>query len=164
MYSVWKCLTFGPCMNTQWHQHTTKTGYVFLGMRWMLLCLIKELAKVRLLNMPLFLSNLLGKVASAANITQAFEAYDTMQRSRSQRVVTISKEAGYLYKMEDEVGQSLHKARGNLAAWHKWIWWNDLKSQVKEPQDAMIRESKFRSSQTFSCYCLQADDSNTSVL
>lgn len=62
MYSVWKCLTFGLCLNTQWHQHTTKTSYVFLGIWHMLRRLIKELAKVRLLNMPLFQQTYLVKL------------------------------------------------------------------------------------------------------
>lgn len=89
------------------------------------------------------LSNLLGQVASAANITQAFKAYDTVRRPRSQRVVTTSKEAGCLYEMEDEeVGRDLDKARENLLARCEWIWENDLESQVKEVQDAMMNGSK----------------------
>ena len=89
------------------------------------------------------LSNLLGQVASAANITQAFEAYDTVRRPRSQRVVTTSREAGCLYEMEDEeVGTDLDKARENLLVRCEWIWGNDLKAQFKEAQDAMTNGSK----------------------
>lgn len=89
------------------------------------------------------LSNLLGQVASAANITQAFKAYDAVRRPRSQRVVTTSKEAGCLYEMEDEkVGSDLDKARENLLARCEWIWGNDLKSQLREAQDAMMNGSK----------------------
>ncbi|KFY64282.1 hypothetical protein V496_03354 [Pseudogymnoascus sp. VKM F-4515 (FW-2607)] len=89
------------------------------------------------------LSSLLGQVTSAANITQAFKAYDAVRRPRSQRVVTTSKEAGCLYEMEDEeVGCDLDKARENLLARCEWIWGNDLKSQLGEAQDAMMNGSK----------------------
>lgn len=89
------------------------------------------------------LSSLLGQVTSAANITQAFKAYDAVRRPRSQRVVTTSKEAGCLYEMEDEeVGCDLDKARENLLTRCEWIWGNDLKSQLREAQDAMMNGSK----------------------
>ncbi|KFY19145.1 hypothetical protein V493_08111 [Pseudogymnoascus sp. VKM F-4281 (FW-2241)] len=89
------------------------------------------------------LSHLLGQVPSAANITQAFKAYDTVRRPRSQHIVTTSKEAGCLYEMEDEeVGSDLDKARENLLARCEWIWGNDLKSQFREAQDAMMNGSK----------------------
>ncbi|KFY90231.1 hypothetical protein V498_06088 [Pseudogymnoascus sp. VKM F-4517 (FW-2822)] len=89
------------------------------------------------------LSSLLGQVTSAANITQAFKAYDAVRRPRSQRVVTTSKEAGCLYEMEDEeVGCDLDKARENLLARCEWIWGNDVKSQFREAQDAMMNGSK----------------------
>ncbi|KFZ10498.1 hypothetical protein V501_05170 [Pseudogymnoascus sp. VKM F-4519 (FW-2642)] len=89
------------------------------------------------------LSHLFGQVHSAADITQAFKAYDAVRRPRSQRVVTTSKEAGCLYEMEDEeVGNDLDKARENLLARCKWIWENDLNSQFREAQDAMMNGSK----------------------
>lgn len=61
MYSLWKSSTFGHCLNTHRHQHTTKAGYVFLEMRRMLRRPIKELAQVRLLKTPLFYHTYLVK-------------------------------------------------------------------------------------------------------
>lgn len=84
------------------------------------------------------LSNVLGQISSVADLSQAFKAYDTVRRSRSQRVVTTSNEAGRLYEMEnEEVGSDLDKARENLLVRCEWIWGNDLKAQLKEAQDAM---------------------------
>jgi len=61
------------------------------------------------------LSSLPSQVTSEANVAQSFKAYNIVQRPQSQRVVTTSKEAGYLYKIEDkEVGNDLDKARENL--------------------------------------------------
>jgi salicylate hydroxylase len=89
------------------------------------------------------LSSLLGQVTSAANITQAFKAYDVVRRPRSQHVVTTSKEAGCLYEMEDEeIGSDLDKAKENLLTRYDWIWTNDLKAQLKEAQDAMENGSR----------------------
>ncbi|KIM99997.1 hypothetical protein OIDMADRAFT_125866 [Oidiodendron maius Zn] len=89
------------------------------------------------------LSNLLGQVASVADITRSFKAYDSVRRSRSQRVVTTSKEAGCLYEMEDEeVGSDLDKARENLLARYDWIWRNDLKAQLREAKNVMLNGSR----------------------
>jgi salicylate hydroxylase len=86
------------------------------------------------------LSNLLGQITSPANITDAFKAYDTVRRPWSQRVVTTSKEAGCLYEMEDEfVGSDVEKARENLLTRYEWIWRNDLKAQLREAQEAMMK-------------------------
>lgn len=86
------------------------------------------------------LSNLLGQITSPANITDAFKAYDAVRRPWTQRVVTTSKEAGCLYEMEDEfVGSDVEKARENLLTRYEWIWRNDLKAQLREAQEAMMK-------------------------
>jgi len=89
----------------------------------------------------LVLSNLLGQVSSLADIDEAFKAYDAVRRPRSQRVVTTSREASQLYELEHEsIGFDLDKARTELEVRCKWIWDEDLSSQVKKAQNYMAKE------------------------
>lgn len=89
----------------------------------------------------LVLSNLLGQVKSPADLEGAFKAYDAVRRPRSQRVVTTSREASHLYELENEsIGYDLDKARKELEVRCKWIWDEDLSTQVKAAQDVMAQK------------------------
>jgi salicylate hydroxylase len=90
----------------------------------------------------LILSDLLGQITSSANIEQAFRAYDTTRRPRSQLVVTTSREASYIYEMEDKnIGADLNKAKQLLETRCRWIWDENLNLQVMKARDAMATES-----------------------
>jgi salicylate hydroxylase len=89
----------------------------------------------------LVLSSLLGQVNSAADLQDAFKAYDAVRRPRSQRVVTTSREASHLYELENEsIGYDLDKARKELEVRCKWIWDEDLSAQVKAAQDILNKK------------------------
>jgi salicylate hydroxylase len=79
------------------------------------------------------LSNLLGQITGVADVEKAFQAYDSVRRLRSQRVVTTSREAGRLYEMEDEeAGSDLDRAQAKLLARYAWIWEIDLDAHLEE--------------------------------
>src|SRR3954467_9605228 len=87
----------------------------------------------------LVLSSLLGQVTSPADLEYAFKAYDAVRRPRTQKVVTTSREASYLYELENEkIGYDLEKTRRELETRCKWIWDGDLSAQVKIAQNVMV--------------------------
>jgi salicylate hydroxylase len=88
------------------------------------------------------LTHLLGQVDSVEDIEDAFRAYDTVRRPRSQKVVTTSREVASLYEFEDEtVGTDLDLIRKKLEMRYDWIWDEDLPQQLKKAQDVMRTKS-----------------------
>jgi salicylate hydroxylase len=84
------------------------------------------------------LSHLLGKINSADEIDPAFKAYDAVRRPRSQKVVTTSRDASYIYDFEDEsLGTDLEKIRERLDVRYNWIWNEDLEEQLKRAKILM---------------------------
>jgi salicylate hydroxylase len=84
------------------------------------------------------LTHLLGKIDSAADIEDAFRAYDSVRRPRSQKVVRTSRGAAALYEFEDDnVGADLDLIKKTLEARYDWIWDEDLPQQLKKAQDVM---------------------------
>lgn len=84
------------------------------------------------------LTHLLGNVDSKEGIEDAFRAYDTVRRPRSQKVVTTSRDAGRLYEFEDEtIGTDLDLMKKKLTTLYDWIWYEDLPQQLKRAQDVM---------------------------
>lgn len=84
------------------------------------------------------LSNLLGKIDSAADIEKAFKAYDAVRRPRSQKVVTTSRDAAAIYEFENKaLGNDLDKIRATLETRYDWIWNEDLPAQLKKAEALM---------------------------
>jgi salicylate hydroxylase len=84
------------------------------------------------------LTHLLGKIDSAKDIEDAFRAYDSVRRPRSQKVVRTSRDAAALYEFEDDnVGADLDLIKKTLEARYDWIWDEDLPQQLKKAQDVM---------------------------
>ena len=81
----------------------------------------------------LVLETLLGRVQDAKHIPNAFAAYDQVRKARSQRVVTTSREAGFVFGMKAKgVGDTLEKMKEKLETRMKWIWNRDLEKQNAE--------------------------------
>lgn len=69
------------------------------------------------------LQTLLGKVRRTEEIPYALEAYDQVRRPRAERVVTTSREAGYLLTMQLEgVKDDLDKMKEQWERRMSWIW------------------------------------------
>ena len=86
------------------------------------------------------LSELLGLVQESNEIEQAFVAYDTTRRARSQKLVVASKEAGYLYDLELEgVGDDVGRLNRNLDERFKWVWDHDLETDLITAKEIMGR-------------------------
>ncbi|KAF4625792.1 hypothetical protein G7Y89_g12371 [Cudoniella acicularis] len=84
------------------------------------------------------ISNLLGQVDSVDDIEKAFKAYDTIRRPRSQKVVTTSRDASYIYEFEDEtLGSDLKMIKETLEKRYDWIWDEDMPNQLEQAQNVM---------------------------
>lgn len=83
----------------------------------------------------LIMSSVMALVISAEEIPRAFQVFDTIQRPRSQKVVTTSREAGLLYHMQlPNVGDDLELIKHQLGTRMKWIWDADLEARVTEAE------------------------------
>lgn len=81
----------------------------------------------------LILSNILGKVRSAKQLTLAFQVYDSIRRPRAQKVVKTSQEAGQVYSFtHPETGEDMDKIVKNLNERFLWIWEHDLEGDLKK--------------------------------
>lgn len=82
------------------------------------------------------LQALLGKVHDKKYIPNALSAYDQVRRPRAQRVVTTSREAGYLYTMQlDGVEDDVDKIREALEERMHWIWHRNIQAQNQAALD-----------------------------
>jgi len=71
------------------------------------------------------LSTLLGhiKEPNPAILTKVFQAYDQSRRPRSQKLVTTSRDAGYLYDFQKEgILDDPQKLRDDIEQRMRWIW------------------------------------------
>ena len=79
------------------------------------------------------LSALLGEIKTSDQICKAFEAYDSVRRPRTQRLVATSRTAGALYDFVHEgIGDDLVKVKENVDHRHTWIWEIDLPGEVEK--------------------------------
>jgi salicylate hydroxylase len=88
------------------------------------------------------LSRLLGNLKgnNRKMLKHVFEAYDTVRRPRSQKLVTTSKEAGELYEFQiQDVLDDPWKVSANLQQRMKWIWYADLEKDVADALNIMDR-------------------------
>ena len=84
------------------------------------------------------LSNVLGSVQKVSEIENAFKAYDSVRRHRTQKLVTTSREVGEIYEFEgDGVGDDLDKMRQNLRTRYNWIWDKKLEDDLAEATKLM---------------------------
>jgi len=89
----------------------------------------------------LIMSSVLSLVYDSADIPKAFNAYDTIRRPRTQKLVTTSREGGELYEMQlPNVGDNEDKIREQLTTRMKWIWDIDLEAQVEEAKELVRKE------------------------
>jgi salicylate hydroxylase len=84
------------------------------------------------------LGNLLAAAKDPADIESALEAYDTVRRPRTQRLIRESRRAGLTNELltegiEDDTEKWI-KDRDNL---YRWLWNFDLEAQLKEAKQLM---------------------------
>lgn len=83
-------------------------------------------------------------------VASIFQAFDTIRRPRSQKVVSRSRETGRIWSCnEPGVGRSAEEIRKVVEGRQKWIWDCDLEAQVKDAcllvedlRDAAARRGK----------------------
>lgn len=72
-------------------------------------------------------------VRSIEDVPNAFEVYDRVRRSRTQRLVKYSRESGMLFQLRHpEFGEDIEKVRDELKSRQNWIWDIDLIGQGNE--------------------------------
>lgn len=82
------------------------------------------------------LQELLGMVYRKEDLAKALSAYDQVRRPRAERVVTTSREAGYLFTMQDkEVKDNISRMREKIETRMKWIWELDIQAQNQAAVD-----------------------------
>lgn len=87
----------------------------------------------------LIMSRVMALVDDSMVIPRAFQVYDAMQRPRSQKLVTTSREAGLLYEMQlPGVRGDVEKIKEQLNQRMKWIWEVDLEARVEEAKRMFI--------------------------
>ena len=82
------------------------------------------------------LLTLVGKDGKDGNVgTQAewaFEAYDTVRRERTQKLVKTSREAGETYELHAEgIEDDMEKFNENMHVRYDWIWDEDVREEVQ---------------------------------
>lgn len=81
----------------------------------------------------LIMSSVLGLVDDEKDITRAFQVFDTLQRPRSQKLVTTSRQGGLLYDLQlPDVEDDMDKIKEHLSQRMKWIWEEDPQARVEE--------------------------------
>lgn len=86
------------------------------------------------------LSILLGRISETENIRDVFQAFDSVRRPRTQKLVATSRSAGEVYELVHEgVGDDLVKVKQNLDSRHAWIWTEDLPAEVERAMEFMQR-------------------------
>lgn len=89
----------------------------------------------------LIMSRVMSLVNDSNDISKAFKVFDVMQRPRSQKLVTTSREGGVLYEMQlPGVGEDVEKIKDHLSKRMKWIWEVDLDARVEEAKQMFSEE------------------------
>ena len=85
------------------------------------------------------LSNVIGRsVKREEDVEKAFQAYDAIQRPRSQALVVASREAGQLYDfILPWVRDNLEKVRMTINEKHRWLWEVDLPERMRAAKELM---------------------------
>lgn len=86
----------------------------------------------------LILSSLLGEVKDVEMLEAAFEAYEAVRKSRTQMLVTRSREQSMIYDFQaDEVGDDIEKISEILPRRWDWIWNEDLEAELSEAKSIL---------------------------
>jgi salicylate hydroxylase len=79
------------------------------------------------------LSRLLREVQGREQLQNAFRAYDTVRRPRTQKLVTTSRDAACLYEFQmPGILDDVNAARENLDGRMRWVWDADLEEHLQE--------------------------------
>lgn len=78
----------------------------------------------------LIMSSLLKEVNDIKDLERAFSTFNEVRKSRTQKLVKTSKEAGMLYDFELE-GDDLDKVERNFTTRMEWIWNHDLLAEME---------------------------------
>jgi salicylate hydroxylase len=79
------------------------------------------------------------RVITSEHVAAAFQAYDTVRRPRSQKVVTTSKEnANLLCLCYDGIGDDEQKLREIWDERYKWLWNINIEEQAENARKIMI--------------------------
>lgn len=78
------------------------------------------------------LGELLGRISDAKDLPSVFEAYDSVRRERTQRVVETSREGGMMYEFEGPEGDDLEAIARDLNTRMDWICETDLTEHLEE--------------------------------
>lgn len=89
----------------------------------------------------LVLSSLLGEISDAEMLEAAFEAYETVRKSRTQMLVTRSREQSMIYDFQaDSVGDDIKKISEILLRRWDWIWDEDLEAELNKAKSILAQK------------------------
>ncbi|KAH8806196.1 hypothetical protein F5884DRAFT_737938 [Xylogone sp. PMI_703] len=79
------------------------------------------------------ISQVVGRAKDKKELGRAFEIYDALRRSRTQKLVRNSRESGKIWQLSDEETRDIpSKLREQLDAKYHWIWNYDLQKEVEQ--------------------------------
>ncbi|KAI9712689.1 MAG: hypothetical protein M1820_001310 [Bogoriella megaspora] len=87
------------------------------------------------------LSRLIANMTHRDQLHAAFQAYDSVRRPRTQRLVTTSRDAACLYEFQKlGIGDDPEKLRADLEGRMKWVWDVDLNQHLAEAMEIFNNE------------------------
>jgi salicylate hydroxylase len=90
------------------------------------------------------LGELLGEAKGVYELESVFQAYETVRRPRSLKLVETSREAGMLYDFEGPEGDDMEAIERNAIKRMDWIWDGDMAADIARAR-AFIRAQEERS-------------------
>lgn len=85
------------------------------------------------------LGSLLGAAAGPQDIESALRAYDSVRRIRTQKLVKTSREAGYMWGLDQSMyGKDYEKILDNASKRMSWIWNENLEAEVEQGREIMV--------------------------
>lgn len=86
------------------------------------------------------LAHLLAMVSRADELDAAFQVYDGVRRSRAQRAVDTSKEAGTMYMFSDaKLGDDMVRIVENANERLHWLWQHNLSSDLRDAEEKFLK-------------------------
>jgi salicylate hydroxylase len=74
------------------------------------------------------------------DISRVFEAFESVRKERTQKLVSTSREAGEIYEFEGPMGDDVNAIAENLLKRYNWIWDEDLEAQLERAKEYLSRD------------------------
>ena len=81
-------------------------------------------------------------ITQSLDLEKIFEAYDSVRRPRSQKVVVTSRAAGEVYSFRGPARDDMEAIKLDLLKRFCWIWDEDVSAQLKSAKSILRRITK----------------------